>query len=150
MVAFKVSAVLIGAISMGLGLLVESFDIALMVGWAFAIAACSYFPLLLLGAWWKGLTKVGAGGGMLIGGLLALGAIVSTMLIDKKVITLEVSPLTRSLLEQPAIWGVPLSLGLMVVLSKLTPGLIPSDVNLKMLRLHAPEELGLSKNYIEQ
>jgi cation/acetate symporter len=149
MVAFKVAAVLIGAASMALGLLVESFDIAMMVGWAFAIAACSYFPLLLLGAWWKGLTKVGAGGGMLIGGLLALAAIVSTMLIDKKVIQLEFSPLTRSLLEQPAIWGVPLSISLMVVLSKLTPGLIPPDVNLKMLRLHAPEELGLSKNYID-
>ncbi len=37
----------------------------------------------------------------------------------------------------------------MVVLSKLTPGLVPADVNLKMLRLHAPEELGLSKNYID-
>ena len=149
LVAFKVSAVLIGAASMGLGLLVESFDIAMMVGWAFAIAACSYFPLLLLGSWWKGLTKVGAGGGMLIGGLLSLSAIVSTMLIDKKVIHLEVSPLARSLMEQPAIWGVPLSIGLMVVLSKLTPGLVPRDVNLKMLRLHAPEELGLSKNYID-
>ena len=149
LVAFKVSAVLIGAASMGLGLLVESFDIAMMVGWAFAIAACSYFPLLLLGAWWKGLTKVGAGGGMLIGGLLSLSAIVSTMLIDKKVIKLEVSPLVRSLMEQPAIWGVPLSIGVMVVLSKLTPGLVPADVNLKMLRLHAPEELGLSKNYID-
>jgi cation/acetate symporter len=150
LIAFKVSAILIGTISVGLGLLVESFDIALMVGWAFAIAACSYFPLLLLGAWWKGLTKVGAGGGMLVGGLLSLGAIVSTMLIDKKVITFEVSPLTRSLLEQPAIWGVPLSIALMVGLSKLTPWLIPADINLKMLRLHAPEELGLSKNYIEQ
>ena len=149
LVAFKVSAVLIGATSMGLGLLVESFDIAMMVGWAFAIAACSYFPLLLLGTWWKGLTKVGAGGGMLIGGLTSLSAIVSTMLIDKKVIHLEVSPLVRSLLEQPAIWGVPLSIGLMVGLSKLTPRLVPLDVNLKMLRLHAPEEMGLSKNYID-
>ena len=71
------------------------------------------------------------------------------MLIDKKVIHLDVSPLTRSLLEQPAIWGVPLSIGVMVGLSLLTPGLVPADVHLKMLRLHAPEELGLSKNYIE-
>ncbi len=149
LVAFKVAAVLIGVVSMALGFLVESFDIALMVGWAFAIAACSYFPLLLLGSWWPGLTKVGAGGGMLAGGLLSLAAIVSTMLIDKKVIHLEVSPLTRSLLEQPAIWGVPLSLGVMVGLSLLTPRLVPADVHLKMLRLHAPEELGLSKNYID-
>ncbi len=149
LVAFKVAAVLIGAVSMGLGFLVESFDIAMMVGWAFAIAACSYFPLLLLGAWWRGLTVVGAAGGMLAGGLLALGAIVTSMLLDKKVIAVEVSPLLRSLLEQPAIWGVPLSVATMVVLSKLTPGLVPPDVDLKMLRLHAPEELGLSRNYIE-
>ena len=149
LVAFQLSAVLIGAVSMGLGLLVESFDIAMMVGWAFAIAACSYFPLLLLGAWWRRLTVAGAAGGMLLGGSLAVGAIVTSMLLDKKVLTFAVSPLVRSLLEQPAIWGVPLSLATMVVVSLLTPKLVPRDVHLKMLRLHAPEELGLSKNYIE-
>ena len=149
LVAFQVAAVLIGAVSMGLGLLVESFDIAMMVGWAFAIAACSYFPLLLLGAWWPRLTVVGAASGMLGGGLLALGAIVTSMLLDKKILTFATTPLVRSLLEQPAIWGVPLSLALMVVGSLLTPRLVPRDISLKMLRLHAPEELGLSKNYIE-
>ena len=149
LVAFKVSAVLIGVVSMLLGFLVESFDIAMMVGWAFAIAACSYFPLLLLGAWWRPLTKLGAASGMLIGGLLALGAIVTSMLLDRKIVVIEMSPLIRSLLEQPAIWGVPLSMAIMVVVSKLTPGMVPKDVDLKMLRLHAPEELGLSKNYID-
>ena len=148
LVAFKVAAVAIGVISMALGLLVESFDIAMMVGWAFAIAAASYFPLLLLGAWWSGLTKIGAGAGMLIGGLLSLAAIITSMLLDKKVITAEVSPLVRSLLEQPAVWGVPLSLGLMVGVSLLTARMVPADVHLKMLRLHAPEELGLSRDYI--
>ena len=146
---FKVAAVGIGAASMGLGLLVESFDIAKMVGWAFAIAACSYFPLLLLGSWWRGLTKFGAGLGMLGGGLPALGAIVASMLLDKKMLTFAVSPLARSLMEQPAIWGVPLSLGLMFVGSLLTARSIPHDIDLKMLRLHAPEEMGFSKNYIE-
>jgi Na+(H+)/acetate symporter ActP len=60
---------------------------------------------------------------------------------------MEVSPLVRSLLEQPAIWGVPLSLTIMFVVSKLTASQIPADVEAKMLRLHAPEELGMSKNY---
>ena len=146
--AFKVSAVLIGLTSMGLGFLVESFDIAMMVGWAFAIGACSYFPLLLLGSWWSRLTKFGAGAGMLVGGFAALIAIVTSMLLDKKILTFEVTPLVRSLLEQPAIWGVPLSISLMVVVSLLTSNSLPSDVHLKMLRLHAPEEMGLSKNYI--
>ncbi len=149
LVAFKIAAVVIGAVSMALGFLVESFDIAMMVGWAFAIAACSYFPLLLLGAWWRGLTVAGAAGGMLLGETLSLGAIVTSMLLDKKVLTFEASPLLRSLLEQPAIWGVPLSVTTMVVVSLLTPHLIPRDIHTKMLRLHAPEELGLSKNYIE-
>ncbi|MDX2035828.1 MAG: cation acetate symporter [Isosphaeraceae bacterium] len=149
MLAFKIAAVVIGAVSMALGLLVESFDIAMMVGWAFAIAAASYFPLLLLGSWWRGLTKQGAGAGMLIGGLLSLSAIIVSMLLDKKILDAQPSPLVRSLLEQPAIWGVPLAIGVMVLVSKLTPSGLPADVALKMLRLHAPEELGLSKNYIE-
>jgi len=53
-------------------------------------------------------------------------------------------------MEQPAIWGVPLALGVMYVVSKLTKPHIPNDVHLKMLRLHAPEKMGLSKDYIER
>ena len=134
---------------MGLGLLVETFDIATMVGWAFAIGAASYFPLLLLGSWWKGLTKYGAAAGMLLGGLLSLTAIVTNMLLDKKVLSMDLPPLVRALMEQPAIWGVPLSIVTMIVVSKATKDKIPSDVTWKMLKLHAPEEMGLSKDYIE-
>lgn len=147
--AFKVAAIVFGAVAMGLGLMVESFDINMMVGWAFAIAAASYFPLLLLGSWWRGLTVHGAASGMLTGGFLSLAAIVTSMLLDKKILTWELSPVVRSLLEQPAIWGVPLALTVMYVVSKATAKHIPSDIHIKMLRLHAPEEMGVSKDYIE-
>jgi cation/acetate symporter len=147
--AFKVAAVIVGAISMALGLMVESFDIAKMVGWAFAIGAASYFPLLLLGSWWRGLTKYGAAAGMLIGGTLSLVAIVCYMLLEKKLLTWELSPVVRTLMEQPAIWAVPLSLGIMYVVSLATTRHIPKDATMKMLRLHAPEEMGLSQNYID-
>lgn len=149
LVAFKVAAVLVGAVSMGLGLLIESFDIAMMVGWAFAIGAASYFPLLLLGSWWRGLTATGAAVGMLGGGLTSLAAIVTSMLLDKKVLDFPVTPLVRSLIEQPAIWGVPLSILLMVGVSLATKKQVPDDIDTKMLRLHAPEALGVSKDYIE-
>jgi Na+(H+)/acetate symporter ActP len=149
MKAFKVAAIGVGAVSMLLGLMVESFDIAMMVGWAFAIGAASYFPLLLLGSWWRGLTKYGAAFGMLLGGLLSLVAIVCSMLLDKSILKWEVSPLVRSLMEQPAIWGVPLSIGVMVAVSLATKKSLPADIDTKMLRLHAPEELGLSKNYVD-
>lgn len=148
--AFKVAAVAVGVVSMLLGLFVETFDIATMVGWAFAIGAASYFPLLLLGAWWRGLTAQGAAAGMLLGGLASLIAIVSSMLLDKKVLTMDLPPLMRSLMEQPAIWGVPLSIATMVVVSKATAKSVPGDIDVKMIRLHAPEELGLSRNYIEE
>ena len=145
--AFKVAAIVIGVISMVLGLFIESFDIAMLVGWAFAIAAASYFPLLLLGAWWRGLTATGAASGMLVGGLASLTAIIAFMLSERKVFTI-VDPLIKSLCEQPAIWAVPLSLGVMYVVSRATKASIPSDVDEKMLRLHAPEGLGYSKDYI--
>ena len=147
--AFKIAAVLFGAIAMVLGYMVETFDINMMVGWAFAIAAASYFPLLLMGSWWKGLTKYGAAAGMLSGGLLSLAAIITHMLLDKKVLTLELNPVVRTLLEQPAIWGVPLALIVMYVVSRATANHVPGDINMKMLRLHAPEEMGLSRDYIQ-
>jgi Na+(H+)/acetate symporter ActP len=149
MKAFKIAAIGVGAASMGLGLLVEGFDIAMMVGWAFAIGAASYFPLLLLGSWWRGLTKTGAATGMLLGGTLSLVAIVTSMLLDKKILTMDLPPLVRSLMEQPAIWGVPFSLLTMFLVSKMTAKEIPADIDTKMLRLHAPEELGVSKNYVD-
>lgn len=149
LVAFKVASVLIGVISILLGLLVEPYDIAKMVGWAFAIGAASYFPLLLLGSWWRGLTMPGAATGMLVGGLLSLASIVTVMALDKMGRPGALPPLARVLMEQPAIWGVPLSLALMYFVSKATAHKVPADVDVKMLRLHAPEEMGHSVNYIE-
>jgi cation/acetate symporter len=147
--AFKFASIGIGAVSIVLGLLVEQFDIAKMVGWAFAIGAASYFPLLLMGSWWRGLTMLGAATGMLVGGFASVGTIVAVMVIDKTGRSGVVPPLARVLMEQPAIWAVPLSLTLMYVVSKMTAGKVPADVDMKMLRLHAPEEMGISKNYIE-
>jgi Na+(H+)/acetate symporter ActP len=59
-------------------------------------------------------------------------------------------PLLRILCEQPAIWAVPLAILLMIVVSKLTAREVPSDIRMKMLVLHAPEELGLKQEYIQE
>src|SRR5207248_7249224 len=78
--AFRVSALIAGAGAACLGLLVANFDISVLVGWAFAIAASSFFPLLVLGIWWRGLTTQGAALGTAVGGVAATLAIVTTML----------------------------------------------------------------------
>jgi cation/acetate symporter len=54
------------------------------------------------------------------------------------------------LCEQPAIWTVPLAIGLMIGVSKLTAATIPADIRMKMLVLHAPEKLGLKQEYIQE
>ena len=59
-------------------------------------------------------------------------------------------PLLRILCEQPAIWTVPLAIALMVVISKATSATVPSDIRMKMLVLHAPEQLGLKQEYIQE
>ncbi len=148
--AFRLSAVIVGAVAILLGLRVETFDIARLVGWAFAIAAASYFPLLLLGSWWRGLTAPGAAAGMLAGGITSSLAILCVMLLELKWVKWELPPLAMTLMDQPAIWAVPLSIGAMVLLSFATRHRVPKDANRMLLRLHAPEELGLSKDYITE
>src|SRR6188472_4147700 len=85
--AFKFCAVLIGGVAIVLGSFVEPLEINFMVGQAFAIAAASYFPLLFMSVWWRGMTMRGAASGMLTGGLCALIAAAltnfSTLALDK-------------------------------------------------------------------
>jgi len=166
MLAFKVAAVLIGGVAVTLGCFVEPLEINFMVGQAFAIAAASYFPLLFMSVWWRGMTMKGAATGMLTGGLCALGAAaltnLGTLALDKgpmgKIFAgfaplngfWAQHPLLRILCEQPAIWTVPLAIGLMIVVSKATSANVPADIRMKMLVLHAPEKLGLKQEYIQE
>ncbi|RXK54614.1 cation acetate symporter [Oleiharenicola lentus] len=154
MFMFKVSAVIIGAVAIGLGSQVEQLQINFMVGQAFAIAAASYFPLLFMSVWWRGMTMTGAATGMLGGGLAALACTTIINLSDLKLVNLadfwKANPLLRILCEQPAIWTVPLAITLMIVVSKLTAAKVPGDIRMKMLVLHAPEKLGLKQEYIQE
>ena len=166
MLAFKAAAVLVGGVAIGLGCFVEPLEINFMVGQAFAIAAASYFPLLFMSVWWRGMTMKGAAIGMLTGGLCALGAAaltnLGTLALDKgpmgKIFAgfaplngfWAQHPLLRILCEQPAIWTVPLAIGLMIIVSKATSAQVPADIRMKMLVLHAPEKLGLKQEYIQE
>ncbi len=151
---FKWCAVLLGAVSTLLGCFVEQLQINFMVGQAFAIAAASYFPLLFMSVWWRGMTMTGAATGMLTGGVCALLTVALTNFSDLNWLPLgdfwATHPLLRILCEQPAIWCVPMAIGLMVVVSKLTSATVPADIRMKMLVLHAPEALGLRQEYIRE
>jgi cation/acetate symporter len=131
---FRWCAIIAGAIATIAALLIDRFSLALLVGWAFAIAASSFCPLMVLGIWWR-LTRIGATAGIVIGGGSCLAAIVATML------GAAASGWGAVLLGQPAIWTVPLAFGVMIVVSLLTQRTVPANVGQVMLRMHLPEVL---------
>jgi len=68
----KITTVILGILAIGLGIAFEKQNVAFMVGLAFAIAASSNFPVLLLSMYWRGLTTRGAVFGGWLGLLSAL------------------------------------------------------------------------------
>lgn len=134
---FRIAAVLAVAVPLLLMLLSAGLPIADVVGLAFAVAASSLCPLMVLGIWWRRLTSVGAAAGMIVGGSLALAAGVVTLINVGQTGWLAV------LLRWPAAWTVPAGFVTMIAVSLVTPRRVPPGVDRVMIRLHAPESLGL-------
>lgn len=134
---FRVSAALAGAVPIVLALNVSGLDVSQVVGLAFAVAASSFCPLLVLGIWWRGLTDAGAAAGILTGGGAAVAAVLVTVLGP------PLSGWTGTLVQQPAAWTVPLAFAVMVAVSFATRRRVPTTVARTMLRLHAPDALRL-------
>ncbi len=126
------------AVPLALGLLAQPIPVANSVVFAFALAASTFCPLLVLGIWWRGLTAPGAVAGLVGGGLAATAA---------PLLTLTVAPTgwLGTLLAQPAAWSVPLGFALMIGGSLLTRSRVPADVTHTMIRLHTPERLRLDR-----
>ncbi len=134
---FRLATVLSAIVPMALSLYVANMDVSRVVGLAFAVAASSFCPLLVLGIWWRGLTDVGAVAGILTGGGAAMAAVLITVLGP------PLSGWPAQVIEQPAAWTVPLAFLVMVAGSLLTKRRVPRDIGATMLRLHAPESLRL-------
>jgi cation/acetate symporter len=133
--SFRWCALGAGVVAMAAALLVENFSASLLVGWAFAIAASSFCPLLVLGIWWRGLTWRGAMAGVLIGGGGCCAAIAATML------GLAGTGWAAVLLGYPAMWTVPLAFAVMILGSLASRRDRPADVDQIMLRMHLPDAL---------
>jgi Na+(H+)/acetate symporter ActP len=137
---FRISAGVAALVPLAMTLLVTGIPVADMVGLAFAVAASSLCPLLLLGIWSTRITTTGAVAGMLAGGVPALAAGIITISARTNDLWFHV------FLSRPAAWTVPLGFVVMYVVSLMTPKKVPEGVNRVMVRLHAPENLGLEMN----
>ena len=134
---FQAAAVATGAVSLALALPASALPLTQIVGMAFAVAASTFCPLLVLGIWWRGLTTTGATAGLLVGGGLSAAAVAATLTGAAD------SGWPATLLALPAAWTVPTAFAVMVGGSLLTRASVPADVGRTMLLLHAPEGLDL-------
>ncbi|SDG04461.1 Na+(or H+)/acetate symporter ActP [Sinosporangium album] len=137
--SFRVAAVLAVLVPLGLALSARSLPVADVVGLAFAVAASSFCPLLVLGIWWRRLTDAGAMAGLVCGGGLASAAVIATIVGG------PYEGLLGALLAQPAAWTVPVAFMAMVGVSLLTPARVPPGVARIMVRLHTPETLDVDR-----
>ncbi len=139
---FRVAAVIGGLIPIPLALAASGgLELSRSVGLAFAVAASTLCPLLVLGIWWRGLTAVGAICGLAVGGLLSGVAVTVAVAggIDDDVL----GGWPAVLIGYPAAVSVPLAFATMIVVSRLTRSTVPADVAQTFARMHVPENLGM-------
>jgi cation/acetate symporter len=137
--AFRLAAVVAVTVPCVVALLVPNLGVARAVGLAFAMAAATFCPLLLLGIWWRGLTPAGAIAGLVVGGLSSSVAIAWTIGAASP------SGWLDALMGQPAAWTVPLALSTMVAVSLLTRSRVPTHADRFLVRLHTPETVELDR-----
>jgi Na+(H+)/acetate symporter ActP len=135
--AFRAAALIAGLLPLVVALRATDLDVSQVVGLAFAVAASSFCPLLMLGIWWRGLTAIGAAAGLVVGGGAAVAAVAVAVFGP------PLAGWPAALVSQPAAWSVPLAFAVMIGVSLLTAGRAPANRNALMLRLHAPEALRL-------
>ncbi|MEO6473098.1 MAG: cation acetate symporter [Aeromicrobium sp.] len=116
----------------------ERLAVASSVTFAFALAASTFCPLLVLGIWWRSLTARGAIAGLIAGGLCAGIA---------PILTIAAKPegWVGVMLSQPAAWSVPIGFAVMIVGSMADRNGIPANVARTMVRLHTPERIDVDR-----
>jgi len=98
-------------------------DILFLVGAAFSLAAAGFFPALVLGIFWKRANKWGASAGMIVGLSVTMYYMITTQPwlrglfgVDGPVkLWFEIAPISAG------VFGVPLGLATLVIVSLLTP-----------------------------
>jgi cation/acetate symporter len=137
--SFRAATLMAVAVPLVLALWARALPVADVVGLAFAVAASSFCPLLVLGIWWRRLSTTGALAGLFVGGGLACAAVLATITGG------PYEGPAGALLAQPAAWTVPVAFAVMVSVSFLTPHRVPAGVARTMVRLHTPENLDLDR-----
>ena len=119
---FRVSAVLLAGIAIALAVVFQRQNIAFLSALAFAVAASTNFPVLILVLYWRGLTAAGA----IVGGFAGLIASVGLIVLGPQVwvaVLHHAKPLFPY--EYPALFVVPVTFFVCYLVSRMTAKSLP-------------------------
>ncbi|MEO1619125.1 MAG: cation acetate symporter [Planctomycetota bacterium] len=125
----KVSAVIVGALAILLGIWFKELNVGYLVGWAFSVAASANLPALVMLLFWSRTTRQGIIASVLVGMLSSLGWILLSADTFKSVYGLD--PETAwAPFSQPGIVTIPLAFLTLILVSLMTPKPtdLPADV----------------------
>jgi cation/acetate symporter len=114
----RIATLAMGVLAIGLGIALQGQNVAYMVGLAFAIAASSNFPALLMALFWRGFTTAGAVASIVVGAVAALVLIYFSPTIQVDVLGNADAPFP---LGNPALISMPLAFAVGIVVSLLRP-----------------------------
>ena len=138
--AFRVAGAAAAVGTLALTAATTGLAVAHAVELAFAVAASTFCPLLVLGIWWRGLTAAGAVAGMAVGGTLSTAAVFVAMA------GATVPGWPGTVLAQPAMITVPVAFAVMTGVSLATCDRKPIHLARTMVRLHTPEAVEVDRS----
>ena len=114
----KISALILGIVSIFLGILFEGQNVSILVGLAFSIAASANFPTIFLSFFWRRFTTFGAVGTMIFGTLSSL-----TLIILSPTVMVDLMKYPEALfpLKNPGLFTIPLSFLFGILISLFKP-----------------------------
>jgi cation/acetate symporter len=134
------AVVAIGLLSMGLGVVFESQNIAFMVGLVFAIAASANFPVILLSIVWPDFTTRGAVSGSLAGLVASVGLVALSPGVWTATFKLGPAPFPY---DNPALVSVPLAFAISLAVSLLDRSAAAASVRASFGAQHVRAQTGL-------
>jgi cation/acetate symporter len=114
--AAKWTAIFVGIVAMGLGILFEKLNVGFLVGWAFNIAASANLPALVMILFWRGTTRQGIVASIWIGLITSLAWLLLSAPAFKDVYGLDpskaIAPFTH-----PGLVTIPMGFVVLVIVS---------------------------------
>jgi cation/acetate symporter len=114
----RVATIVLGVLAIALGVAFEGQNVAYMVGLAFAIAASSNFPALVLAVFWRGFTTRAAQVSMLAGTVSSLLLIYFSPTIQVDLLGQPGAPFP---LRNPGLVSIPLAFVVAIAVARLWP-----------------------------